>query len=253
MSYKRDSKGVLIKCYNCLRECEKLDRKKPSRGAMKEIIIDRIDQLKYYDMVSIDVENIIRKDQKPIPDCVAVEKYYRSKPRNVNSFIYFAKIQRNREDVLRYLPQFSGLHDIDLSERAMPFSDVKEKLVNILTNRKVIGVNLKADLKVLQLEDVVIEENRVDLHDIFVDDNGQPIGLKYLAFALLGKRIQEFSDKDSHNAVIDARMTNDIYRVLDKKKKEPIDGSWNWIRGFCKNEIRSTRTNRASGKSNYGY
>lgn len=258
--YQRDSQGIPVKCYNCIKynypsnhhphdckTCYKCgveghvakycgDDKRPNSskiGAKKRVYIDRIDQLKENDIVSLDVENVIGSDKKPIPGFVAVYKYLKTKPKNNDGLIYCAKIHQDRDRIYRYATKYSGLRPLDISERALPFKEVQQKLTEILKERKVLGSNLSSDLKALQIENLVKPENRIEFNDIFRDDKDQPIGLKFLAFAILGKRVQEFADVTEHDPLRDARLCVEIYHKLENEKIKPVNGNYQWIREFC--------------------
>ena len=202
------------------------------KAMRRSVLIDNSKSLSPSEPVGLDVEKIQGLNGQMLPGWVSVyqnPKQKRHQPRT-DDIVYSAKIRQLPSDVKNYATPWSGLSRIDLSERAVPWDQVKKRLREILSGRTVVGVALNKDLIDLGLED--IEAEKIDLQQIFYDDNNQPISLKILAYALLNKKIQEFAENfnnnKAHDPVIDSRITLKIYKNL--AKFQPINGSYQWCR-----------------------
>ena len=239
-------------CYNCgekghLRStCPKSGlsiksvnrNEKRSKSMRKQILIDNTSQLSKDEPISIDVEKVQGKDGQMLPGWVCVYKRGKNRRRQKpDDIVYSAKIRQLRKDVDSYATPWSGLTRIDLSERSVPLNDVQVKLKEIFKERTLVGVAVKKDLIDLGLSADVYQT--IDLQDVFRDEKDQPISLKVLSYAILGKKIQEFADnydKDkAHDPVIDSRMTLKIYNRMQNCK--PNNGSYQWCRDLVNQAI----------------
>ena len=183
----------------------------------EQYMVDNIAKLCPNDIVAIDVENVVSKEHKALPGFVAVVRMGYNKDDRAE-LIYSAKIQQKPSDIHSYATKWSGLRPKDLSSKAIPFSEVKEKLISIVKHRKVVGLGLDNDLDVLEISEHVMKHNRIDYKNIFRDANNQAIGLRKLAYVILGKRIQEVGTKNKHNPIEDARMCIRIYKKYIKTR-----------------------------------
>ena len=221
---------------------KKVKRNSEEPLAMRRaVLIDNSRNLDPTEPLGIDVEKIQGLEGEMLPGWVSVyhnPKTKRHDPRP-DDIVYSAKIRQLPTDVRNYATPWSGLTRLDLSERAIPWEEVREKLKEILKGKTIVGVALQKDLIDLGLGD--IEANKVDLQQIFRDDNNQPISLRILAYALLNKKIQEFADNydrsKAHDPVIDSRITLKIYKNL--AKFQPIDGSYQWCREIVDKALAS--------------
>ena len=188
-------------------------------------IIDNTKYLEQWQPVSLDLEKV-RGRNKQLPGWVVIciTPTTRYQTQNRVQVIYSAKIRQLRPDVTNFQTRYSGLSAINLSEQAIRFSEVKEKLKIILKNRTVIGVNMNDDLKCLELDKIVKAENRFEFNEVFYDAKRQSISLKALAFVFLGIKIQEYcaqeTNTEGHDPVIDARVTMQIYELYSKNSEK---------------------------------
>ena len=187
--------------------------------------------------VAIDVEKV-EGFNGPLPGwiavCIASETKLQKK--NRIQVILSVKIRQLPENVRNYKTKYSGLARIDLSENAIEFNEIRQTLKRILSDRMVIGIGLKEDLKCIKMEEVVKTSNYFEFNEVFRDANNQPISLKALAYAFLNKKIQENSPEHieltGHKPVIDARTSMEIYKFYSKNGKEieSRETDYQWVR-----------------------
>ena len=220
--------------------------REPSKSISRMVSIDNTHWLKDGQPVSIDVEKVTGYGRE-LPGWVVIcVRPNKQQKKNRIQVIYSAKIRHLPETVKDYATSFSGLTEFDLGEQALPFEEVKPILERILTNRMIIGIKLYADFECLGLQSLVKPENRFEFEEHFLDANRDPIALRYLAYAFLGKRIQEFqrdSSLRSHDCIIDARVTLEIHwrytQELDSTLYQARSGlgefdSHQWVRDLIK-------------------
>ena len=196
------------------------------KSARRKTIVNNRHLLTHDEPVAIDVEKVQGHDAI-LPGWVSVVRYPKSgRARNSEKVVFSAKIRQLRHNVKSYASKWSGIYRIDVSEEAVPYEEVKPILADILKDRLIVGLGLQDDLKRLQLDELVELENRFEFGEVFTDGQDRPIGLKKLAYAFLGKKIQEYDPNydplKGHNPVIDARITMEIYNAKDKPYNQPI-------------------------------
>mmetsp|Transcript_4544 Transcript_4544/g.8712 ORF Transcript_4544/g.8712 Transcript_4544/m.8712 type:complete len:230 (-) Transcript_4544:2037-2726(-) len=99
---------------------------------------------------------------------------------------------------------------------AMPFAQVRDKVLKIIEGKIVVGHALHNDLRALNLE--LAPENTRDTQKLCKAANPNLSGslsLKKLAHFFVGKRIQ----KGSHSSIEDARVTMEVFRQLEVHKQ----------------------------------
>ena len=221
----------------------------PGNSVRRMKIVDNRHLLTPGEPVAIDVEKV-QGYETILPGWVTVVRYpVKNRFRNWEKIVFSAKIRQLKRDVKNYASRWSGLYRIDISEEAVPYEEVKPILSDILKDRLVVGIGLEDDLKRLDLHRLVSRENRFEFNDEFIDDNGQSISLKELAFAFLGKRIQEldpnFDPLKGHNPAIDARISMEIYNSKDKPYNQPLlsedtnEFNHQWCRNLVNEAIAS--------------
>jgi hypothetical protein len=196
--------------------------------------VDNSATLNTDDVLAIDVEKVQTYDNKLVAGWVVICKVPLKRLPNKDCVVYSAKVRQLRKYVKSYQTKYSGLREIDLSEDAVPFKTVKNKVAEILNNRTVVGIGLKDDFACLSLTNIHTKCNVIDFNKIFIDYKLQPISLRQIAFAVLNKKIQEYDPNYSpsvgHSPITDCRTSAKIYKKLLQKQCEPIDGSYQWIR-----------------------
>jgi hypothetical protein len=186
--------------------------------------IDNIHLLRPNEAVSLDIE-CVAGFGKQLPGWIIIYRYdIHSKVGD--KIIFSTKIHQRKQDIYKYFTKYSGLTGLDLGEGTMNLVKVQSIIRPVLKDRLVVGIGLKEDLQHLGLEEISGKRNIFEFKDIFKDENGQAIGLKSLAYAFLGKKIQQFDPKfdpnRGHSPVVDAMMTMKIYRAYEKLGKSTL-------------------------------
>lgn len=236
--YECGEKGHLKK--NCPLNNKEIPKTEPLssqiRSAKKHAIIDNSAQLREDDVVSIDIEKVLNKNNDPVAGWVVIFKAKNHSLKKLNRLVYSAKITRHRFEVNSYVTRWSGLTEIDLSAHSIEIGEVRRKVKEILKDRKIVGIGLKEDLECLGLDRFIPFKNRVEFKDIYKDEKGDPIALKQIAYAILGKKIQEYSDSfnplTGHDPTVDARICIDIYNKMKQPGNGSIDNHYQWIRNI---------------------
>ena len=249
-------------CYNCgtkghiAKYCgkDKPGEQIKNTSMRRQVYIDNIDKLFPKEPVSLDVEKVQGYDGQMLPGWVCVYrigKYSRHNKQKPDDIVYSAKIRQLKDKVSTYATPWSGLTRLDLSERAVDLTEVRCKLYQIFQNRTLVGTALRNDLFDLGINTESLE--LFDLQNVFRDSNDQPISLKILSYALLGKRIQEFSptydELKVHDPVIDSRITIKIFNKM--KNFKPVDGSYQWCRDIVDDAIKSGKLTTHASKKPY--
>ncbi len=215
----------------------------PFNSVRRKSMVDNRNLLKPSEPVAIDVEKVQGHDTI-LPGWVTVIRYPKSsRKRNAEKVVFSAKIRQLKQHVKNYASRWSGIYRIDVSEEAIPYEEVRPILIEILKDRLIVGIGLEDDLKRLDLHRIVPPENRFEFCNEFVDDNDHPISLKELAYAFLGKRIQEFDPNfdplKGHNPAIDARISMEIFNSKDKPYNQPLysEGSHEINYQWCRNLV----------------
>lgn len=237
-------------CYTCRRcgivghtfkECQDPEKRSNTPRRSKEV--DNRSNLLPGIPVSLDVEKVQSNGYSLAGWVVVCQHPIKQKDRKRDDVIYSAKIRRLKSEVTSYATPWSGLARLDLSEQSIPLEKVRDKLKDIFRGRTVVGIGLEDDLRSLDLSGHVSTEQRFDFLDHFRDQEGKPINLRTLAYAFLGKLIQEFSpnyDPETvHDAVIDSRITIKIYNQRKHPNNAPIGGTYQWTRNLVHEAIES--------------
>lgn len=221
----------------------------PDNSVRRKPFVDNRHLLTPNEPVAIDVEKV-QGHNTILPGWVSIVRYPKTgRTRNSEKVVFSAKIRQLRQNVKSYASKWSGIHRIDVSEEAVPYAEVKPILFDILKDRLVVGLGLQDDLRRLELDRLVKIENRFEFGEIFIDGKGDPIGLKKLAYAFLGKKIQEYDPHydplKGHNPAIDARISMEIYNSKDKPYNQPIynpkkgRSTYQWCRNLVDEAIIS--------------
>lgn len=229
-------------CYACgihghkARDCQ--NPKPMTTPPTRQTLIDNRHLLIENEPLGVDVEKV-QHCGKPLAAWVVITQHpSKGKVRRQQneSIIYSAKIRRLRHEITSFQTPWSGLAAIDLSERSIPIEKVQRDLRAILNGRMLVGIGLRNDLESLGIDESISERNRFDFLDRFKDERNQPISLKYLAFGILGKKIQEFAEDFDplrcHNPIINSRTTIKIFKQMEHVNNQPINGCYQWIRNL---------------------
>lgn len=133
---------------------------------------------------------------------------------NYNGHVLLDTFVRPKGTITNYRSWVSGVYPSSM-KKAMPYSEARDKALEILKDRIIVGHSLKHDFKVLNWEP--LEHNVRDLITFkkFQDVGRQPKSLKKLTLEFLEKSIQT----GEHSSVVDARAALGCYRV--------VENSWN--------------------------
>ncbi|XP_054152737.1 uncharacterized protein LOC128951515 [Oppia nitens] len=227
-------------CYRCYmcgndghteKSCKgKIKQHQGTASGRKPSIINK-DLLTKYKYLSLDLEKLKGQNNQLIAGYLAIIAF--DKKLNGNSdndqLVYAAKIQYKRNEIKSYLNRWSGLQPTLHGEKAVPFKEVKQTLKEIIVGKIIVGIDILNDFKCLELDNSISHNMIVDLKDIFIDNRGQPIGLMYLSYAILNKKIHDVADIQTHNPITDARLCAKIYCKHLRNKIPNING-YQWIR-----------------------
>ena len=188
--------------------------------------IDNVGNLELNIPVAIDVESSTDTNGKKVAGRVAVVKYLPPLKRNTQDNIVFSCfIKPDNPSEINDCHEFkSGLNKDLLFLYGRDMTYVRNRLIEIVNNRKVVGIELNDDLDVLGINWFVTDT--WDIRDNIKDINGQHLGLKQLAYTFYNHRIQEYSRNPldigkGHNPVIDAQVTMRIYQDVTEGKIGP--------------------------------
>jgi hypothetical protein len=223
---------------------EKVKTPNKYRSARRSVLIDNSEHMKENEIIAIDVEKVRGPDNKLLPGWIAIVKHV-SKPtkkqKPYEQIILSAKIRQILPNEKDYLTPFSGLTPQDLSENAIEMSELRPKIKRILERAKlIVGIGLNEDIQCLGVGREFCNELKLfDFRDYFLDDNNQPIGLKFLAYGLIGLKIQEFEENVSpfkaHDPIKDALASLRIYRHYKASEKQ--SSNYQWVRDKVKEAL----------------
>ena len=155
-----------------------------------------------------------------------------------SNIIYSAFVLYDTERVdLMY--KYSGLTESQISNGTR-FEIVKEDIKYFIKHYKIVGCDIKNDLKSLELE--YLSNECIDIQNYYTDKKGQPISLKILAYAILNKKIHDIdrhSQPRKHTALTDALVTIKLFHLRRNKyvqsESDSDDGrSFEW----CRRKVR---------------
>ncbi|KAF8873942.1 ribonuclease H-like domain-containing protein [Infundibulicybe gibba] len=135
---------------------------------------------------------------------------------------YYGAVQldefvRQRERVVDYRTQFSGIRPTDLVD-AKTFEEVQKRVAELLKDRILVGHAVHNDLKALLLSHPrpSTRDTQIYAHKHKLTRSNR-IALRNLVMQELGVKIQE----GEHSSVTDARATMAVYRLHKKEWEKP--------------------------------
>lgn len=160
--------------------------------------------------IALDVEKVrCRQTNRPLAGWIVLSYYTHQRRTFKQSPVLFSAFIKHDLRAVDLMTTYSGLTPEQISQ-GCPDVQIKSELERIFHRYKIIGCALKEDLKSLGLEGTT--SNVLDLQDVLYGLNKQPISLKLLSCAILGKKIQEFNEARSrHSAIIDSMATAKLY------------------------------------------
>ena len=173
-----------------------------SRSAWKSPLIFRGDKVPENGKLFLDVEKVnLKISHKLVAATIAIVN-------EAKTLVLWAYISWPHREVCQYFTQFTNLKRGSL-DIGVPVETIHVLLDKCLEGNLLIGQDIKQDLISLQYNHRHIE----DLQDFFKDRKRQAYSLKALAQAYLDKdQVQE----GAHSAIIDARLTRDLYFVKER-------------------------------------
>ena len=193
--------------------------------------------------IAIDIEKVRCRDTNILYAGHVVLAMHGHKKTNFpqSNIIYSAYIwhDSSRADLMA---KYSGLTKKQISNGTR-FEIVKEDVQFFIENYKVVGCNVREDLKSLELEHLHSKCIDIQSEGYFVDKQKRPISLKILCFSILNKKIQDFDcnrKNSGHSALTDATVSIKLYHLRDNKyvnSETDSEGehSFNWCRTKAKN------------------
>ncbi|KAG6328982.1 hypothetical protein ID866_10108 [Astraeus odoratus] len=146
---------------------------------------------------------------------------------------------RQRERVVDYRTQWSGVREGDLGEEAQPFNEVQKTVADLIKDRILVGHAIQNDLKALFLSHPAshTRDTQSLAHRHKLVKSRRP-ALRVLVLQELGIAIQE----GEHDSVTDARATMALFRLHKKQ----------WESGFMSLRVPKSKSSvsRVHSESN---
>lgn len=177
-------------------------RDRSAKGAHKYVAID-------CEMVGVGIGG-----QESSLARVSVVNYY--------GHVLLDEIVQQRERVFDYRTKWSGIRPSDMA-RAKPFTEVQNKVAELIEGKILVGHAVHNDLKALLLSHphYLIRDTQVLAGKHKIVNSRQP-ALRHLVESEFGLAIQE----GEHSSVTDARATMAIYRLYRKVWESSLPASY---------------------------
>lgn len=133
---------------------------------------------------------------------------------NYNGHILLDTFVKPKGTITNYRSWVSGVYPHSM-KTAIPYDEVREKAIEIMKDKVIVGHSLKHDFKVLNWEPMQHNVRDLITFKRFQDEGKHPKSLKKLTLEFLEKHIQTAA----HSSVVDARAALGCYRV--------VENSWN--------------------------
>ena len=195
--------------------------------------------------VALDVEKVRCKDSNILYAGHVVIAVHGHKKTNFpqSNIIFSAYIWHDstRADLMN---KYSGLTKKQISNGTR-FEIVREDIQYFIENYKVVGCNVREDLKSLELEHLHSKCIDIQSEGYFVDKFKRPISLKILCFSILNKKIQDFDHNRTntgHSALTDATVTIRLYHLrqnnyVQSETDSDDDHTYDWCRKKAANRM----------------
>lgn len=219
--------------------------------------ISSVTDIKSGDLVAVDAEYVvlawankrpdepdwIRRQRKPHMSLARVSCILSSRDGDERTII--DDYVHTPEEVLDYVSQYSGIHEGDLdprrTEQRLTTLKATQFKLRALVDRgvKFVGHGLPQDFRVCNI--AVPPHQVIDTLELFHRHGHRKLSLRFLAYVVLGERVQE----DEHDSVEDARTSLRLYRkyeeamtlgvfdtLMDHVLTRGIESNW-YVPGEC--------------------
>ncbi|KAJ3915333.1 ribonuclease H-like domain-containing protein [Lentinula edodes] len=149
---------------------------------------------------------------------------------NYHGAVQMDEFVRQRERVVDYRTQYSGIRESDM-KKAKPFDEIQKKVAELLQDRILVGHAIHNDLKACQ-----------DRYTQYLAGKSKVVRSKYVALRkLVEQELGIVIQAGEHSSLVDARATMAIYRLHRKE----------WDKGSASTLRASTMIKMAKTKSRH--
>lgn len=136
---------------------------------------------------------------------------------NYNGHVLIDTFVKPKGKITNFRSWISGVYPQSM-KNAMPYDEARDRAIEIMSGRVIVGHSLKHDFKVINWEPLQGNVRDLATYKKYLDDNNHVKSLKRLTNEFLGKEIQT----GSHNSVVDARSALCLYRIVENSWTQQV-------------------------------